>query len=47
MTSPEPPEVANAAVGPDKKKSEVDAIDANNLTEILDRLSQALPPKTE
>jgi len=25
----------------------VDAVDANNLTEILDRLSQALPPKTE
>jgi len=47
VTSPEPPEVADAAVGPDKKKSEVDAVDANNLTEILDRLSQALPPKTE
>jgi len=47
VTSPEPPEVANAAVGPDKKKSEVDAVDADNLTEILDRLSQALPPKTE
>jgi len=47
VTSPEPPEVADAAVGPDKKKSEVDALDANNLTEILDRLSQALPPKTE
>ena len=47
VTSPEPPEAADAAVGPDKKKSEVDAVDANNLTEILDRLSQALPSKPE
>jgi len=47
VTSPEPPDLADAAVGPDKKKSEVDAVDADNLTEILDRLSQALPPKTE
>jgi hypothetical protein len=47
VTSPEPPEVADAAVGPDEKKSEVDAVDADNLTEILDRLSQAPTPKTK
>jgi hypothetical protein len=38
--SPQPPEVADAATGPDEKKSGVDAGDAGNLTEILDRLSQ-------
>ncbi len=38
---------ADAAVGPDEKKSEVDAVDADNLTEILDRLSQAPTPKTK
>jgi hypothetical protein len=46
-TRPEPPEVAEPAVGPDAKKSEVDAVDADNFTEILDRLSQALTPKTK
>jgi hypothetical protein len=44
---PERPEVADAAVGPDEKKSEVDAVDADNLTEILDRLSQVPTPKTK
>jgi hypothetical protein len=47
VTSPESPEVADAAVGPDEKKCEVDATDADNLTEILDRLSQVLTPKTK
>ena len=47
VTSPEPPEAADAAVGPDEKKSEVDAVDADNLTEILDRLGQAPTPKTK
>jgi hypothetical protein len=46
-TSPEPPEVADAAVGPEEKKSEVDAVGTDNLTEILDRLSQASTPKTK
>ena len=46
-TSPAPPEVADAAVGADEKKSEVDAVDADNLTEILDRLSPGLTPKTK
>ena len=45
-TSPQPPEVADAATGRDEKKSGVDAVDADNLTEILDRLSQVLTPKT-
>ncbi len=45
-TSPQPPEVTDAATGPDEKKSGVDAVDADNLTEILDRLSQVLTPKT-
>jgi hypothetical protein len=43
---PAPPEVADAAGGADEKKSEVDAVDADNLSEILDRLSQGLPSKT-
>jgi hypothetical protein len=49
VTSPEPMGVPDAAGGPDEKKRgrEVDAVDADNLTEILTRLSQALPPKTE
>jgi len=38
-TSPEPPEAADAAVG--EKKGEGDAVDAGNLTGILDRLSEA------
>jgi hypothetical protein len=47
VTSPEPPEVADAATGLGEKKSEVDAVDADNLTEILDRLSQELTPKAK
>ena len=43
-TSPQPPEVADAATSRDEKKSGVDAVDDDNLTEILDRLSQT--PKT-
>jgi hypothetical protein len=43
-TSPQPPEAADAATGRDEKKSGVDAVDTDNLTEIFDRLSQA--PKT-
>jgi hypothetical protein len=43
-TSPPPPEAADAATGPDEKKSGVDAVDADNLTEIFDLLSQT--PKT-
>ena len=48
-TSPEPPEVPDAAVGPDEKKPtrEVDAVDADNLTEILNQLSQPPIPKAE
>jgi hypothetical protein len=48
-TSPEPPEVPDAAVGPDEKKPtrEVDAVDADNLTEILNQLNQAPTPKAE
>ena len=45
VTSPEPPEAADAAVG--EKKGEVDAVDAGNLTEILARLSQELIPKSK
>ena len=43
-TGPQPPEAADAATGRDEKKSGVDAVDADNLTEILDRLNQT--PKT-
>jgi ABC-type amino acid transport substrate-binding protein len=43
-TSPQPPEAADAATGRDEKKSGADAVDADNLTEIFDRLSQT--PKT-
>ena len=43
-TSPQPPEAADAATGHDEKKSGADAVDADNLTEIFDRLSQT--PKT-
>jgi hypothetical protein len=42
--NPQPPEAADAATVPDEKKTGVDAVDADNLTEIFDRLSQA--PKT-
>jgi hypothetical protein len=47
-TSPKPPEVPVAATGPDEKKGmrEVDAVDADNLTDILDRLSQVLTSKS-
>jgi hypothetical protein len=46
-TSPKPPGVPDAAVGRDEKKRTREVVDADNLTEILDRLSQALTPKTE
>jgi hypothetical protein len=48
-TSPEPTRVPDAAGGPDEKKRapEVDAVDADNLTEILTRLNHALPRKAE
>src|SRR5258708_6637163 len=47
--SPKSPAVPDAAVGPDENKRtrEVDAVDAGNLTDILNRLSQVLTPKTE
>jgi hypothetical protein len=47
--NPEPPAVSDAALGPDEKNrtQETDAIDADNLTRIFDRLSDSLPPKTE
>jgi hypothetical protein len=45
--NPAPPAVTDAALGPGEKKHtrEADAVDADNLTKILHRLSQALPPK--
>jgi hypothetical protein len=45
--NPAPPAVTDAALGPGEKKHtrEADAVDADNLAKILDRLSQALPPK--
>jgi hypothetical protein len=48
-TNPEPPAIADAAVGADEKrvKREVDAVDADNLTDMLKRLSQDRPPKIE
>ena len=48
-TNPEPPAVADAAVGADEKRvtREVDAVDADNLTDMLNRLSQDRPPKIE
>ena len=45
VTSPEPPEEADAAVG--EKKGEGVAVDAGNLAGILDRLSEELIPKTK
>jgi hypothetical protein len=45
VTSPELPEEADAAVG--EKKGEGDAVDAGNLSGILDRLSEELIPKTK
>jgi hypothetical protein len=48
-TNPKPPAVPDAAAGPDDKRRtpEVDAVDADNLTDILNRLSQVLTPKSE
>jgi hypothetical protein len=48
-TSPQPPGTLDAAAGPDEKKRtrEVDEVDADNLTEILNRLSQVLTSKTK
>jgi hypothetical protein len=48
-TNPEPPAVADAAVGADEKglAREADAVDADNLTDILNRLSQDRPPKVQ
>ena len=48
-TNPEPPAVADAAVGADEKglAREADAVDADNLTDMLNRLSQDRPPKVE
>ena len=48
-TNPEPPTVADAAVGAEEKglPREADAVDADNLTDMLNRLSQDRPPKVE
>jgi hypothetical protein len=48
-TNPEPPAVADAAVGADEKglPREADAVDADNLADMLNRLSQDRPPKVE
>ncbi len=48
-TNPEPPAIADTAVGADEKRvtREVDAVDADNLTDILNRLGQDRPPKIE
>jgi hypothetical protein len=48
-TTLKPPAPPVAAVGLDEKKGarEVDAVDADNLTDILNRLSQVLTPKIE
>jgi hypothetical protein len=48
-TNPKPAAVQVAAAGPDEKKGtrEVDAVDADNLTDILNRLSQVLTPKID
>jgi hypothetical protein len=48
-TNPKPPAVADAALGADEKgvTPEVDAVDVDNLTDILDRLSQDRRPKIE
>jgi hypothetical protein len=45
----EPPALADAAVGADEERltPEVDAVDADNLTDMLNRLSQDRPPKVE
>jgi hypothetical protein len=48
-TNPEPPAVADAGVGADEKglAREADTVDADNLTDILNRLSQDRPPKVQ
>jgi len=48
-TNPEPPALADAAVGADEKglPREVDAVDTDNLTDMLHRLSRDRPPKVE
>ena len=48
-TNPEPPTVADATVGVEEKRlpREADAVDADNLTDMLNRLSQGRPPKVE
>ena len=48
-TNSKPPAVPDAAAGPDEKRRTrgVDAVDADNLTDILNRLSQVLTPKRE
>jgi hypothetical protein len=48
-TNPEPPAVADATVGADEKGlvREADAVDTDNLTDMLNRLSQDRPPKVE
>ena len=48
-TNPEPPAKADTAVGADEERvtREVDAVDADNLTDMLNRLSQDRPPKIE
>ena len=48
-TNPEPPALADAAVDADEKglPREVDAVDTDNLTDMLIRLSQDRPPKVE
>jgi hypothetical protein len=47
-TNPKPPAVPDAATPDEKRRTrEVDAVDADNLTDILNRLSQVLTPKSE
>jgi hypothetical protein len=47
-TSPEPPAVADAAVDADEKGlTPEDAVDTDNLTDMLNRLSKGRPPKVE
>ncbi len=46
-TNPEPPAPPVAAAGLDEGTQEVDAVDTDNLTDILSQLSQDRPPKVE
>jgi hypothetical protein len=48
-TNPEPPALADAAVSADEEglPPEVDAVDTDDLTDMLNRLSQDRPPKVE